>query len=113
MKTLGNALFMFFRLQVIEGVGRDLYWCVILKFGGLSSPSTGLILCVDFRGFSMYFGKFSNVHEKPDAGGLAGLNATSYSMGGWLAVLGFLCGIGISSPITSLVVLKPPQTLAR
>jgi len=63
LNTLGNAAFMFFMLFTMEGVGRDLYWCVILKFGPLSSPSTGLILTVDFSGFSMYNGNFSNVHE--------------------------------------------------
>jgi hypothetical protein len=60
----------------------------------------------------MYLGNFSNPQLKPLRAGLAGLKATSYSIGGFIS--GFIArgGIGISSPKMALLLAKTPICLA-
>ena len=79
---LGKLDFKFLMLVATEGVGRDLKCVGLLKAFGDSSPSTTGLRVVNLRGFSMYAGNFSKVHETPLLAGLAGLNATSYIIGG-------------------------------
>ena len=111
---LGKLAFKFLMFVATDGVGRVNNYVVLLKaLGPSSSPSTFFILVVNFRGFSMYTGNFSNVHETPVRGGFAGLNGTSCSIGGFGGSFFGLAGIGGSSPKTSLGLLKSPMCLTR
>lgn len=98
LNRLGKLDFKLRRLVTIEGHGLSLKRVADLNAAFSSSPSTGFLRSVNFRGFSMYFGNFSKVQEKPDLAGLAGLKATSYSMAGLGSAFGGRAGIGTSSP---------------
>lgn len=110
---LGKLLFKFFKLVTTEGEGLPFQCVVDFQDGGCSSPSNLTFRVTNFNGFSIYTGNLSKVHENPVLGGLAGLNATSCSIGGAVGSFGLRRGMIGSSPITSLGLLKPPQDLAR
>lgn len=77
-------------LQTTLGLGRDAKFLADLKAGAISSPSTGRLRSVNLSGFSKYLGNASKVHELPRRGGLAGFQATSYSIGGFISSFGGL-----------------------
>jgi len=56
----------------------------------------------------MYSGNLSNPQLKPLRAGLAGLKATSYSIGGFISGFSLRGGIGISSPKMALLLAKTP-----
>jgi hypothetical protein len=103
---------MFLTLQTTLGEGLDLKFVAFLKAGGDSSPSITYFLYVNFKGFSIYLGNFSKVQETPDLAGLAGLNATSCSIGGFISVLAGRAGITTSSPKIALSLAKTWTFLA-
>lgn len=110
---LGKLLFKFLKLVTTEGEGLPFHLVDDFQERGNSSPSNLILRVTNFNGFSMYSGNFSNVHENPVLRGLAGLNATSYTIAGAVGSFCLRGGTIGSSPITSLGLLKPPQVLAR
>lgn len=95
---LGKLALRFLMLVATEGEGRDLKLVAFLKAGTTSSPSIGTLRYVNLRGFSMYLGYYSKVHDAPDLAGLDGLNAISCMYGGLGSSLG---GRGLMSMQTS------------
>ena len=113
LNRLGKLAFKLRRFVTTDGEGRSLKRVADLNAAFSSSPSTGFLRSVNFKGFSIYLGNFSKVQEKPDLAGLAGLKATSYSIAGFGSPFVGRAGIGTSSPYTSFILLNPPQVLAR